>query len=843
MNIFTRKPLAFACLLACTTAAPASAEVYFSEYIEGSSNNKALEIYNSGASSIDLSSYKVEIYFNGSNSTGLTINLNGNIPANGVFVLAHGSANTTILANANQTNSAGWFNGDDAIVLKNGSTVLDHIGQIGVDPGTEWGTGFTSTADNTLRRKTSVTTGNTAINNSFDPASEWEGYAQDTFDHLGTYQGSSNGGGDDDGNNGGNNGGTGSQCGDAATRIAMIQGAGANSPLSGSTVSIEAIVVADFQNADQLGGFFVQDADIHSDNNSSTSEGIYIASTTPVAVGDRVRVSGTVAETFQLTQLASTTITVCASNQTLPTPATISLPVTSLDAFEAIEGMSVAIAQTLTVNETYLLGRYGQILLANGRLPQPTNIAEPGAAANTLQAQNNLNKLMLDDASNLQNPDPVIFPAPGLSAENTLRSGDTVANLRGVITYDFGIYRILPTSAPDFVNTNARPLAPIADSAANLKIASFNVLNFFNGNGIGGGFPTARGANTAAEFVRQKTKIVSALVGLNADVIGVIEIENDGYSSTSAIAELTAALNSATNTTVWKFVNPGSNKIGTDEIAVGFIYRSDKATAIGKTAILDSSVDAQFIDTKNRPALAQSFRANSNRAIATIVVNHFKSKGSDCNDLGDLDIGDGQGNCNITRTQAATALVNWLSTNPTGVNDRDYLIIGDLNSYAKENPITQITNAGYTDLIKQFGGDAAYSYVFDGQAGYLDHGLASSSLTPQVLFAADWHINADEPISLDYNTEFKSAAQINNFYSADAYRSSDHDPLLVSLKLVMDLDGDGDVDRNDVQLVTNARGLTPTAFDQRDVNGDGAINANDARALTLQCTRPGCASN
>lgn len=843
MNIFTRKPLAFACLLACTTAVPASAEVYFSEYIEGSSNNKALEIYNSGASSIDLSSYKVEIYFNGSNSTGLTINLNGNIPANGVFVLAHGSANTTILANANQTNSAGWFNGDDAIVLKNGSTVLDHIGQIGVDPGTEWGTGFTSTADNTLRRKTSVTTGNTAINNSFEPASEWEGYAQDTFDHLGTYQGSSNGGGDDDGNNGGNNGGTGGQCDDAATRIAMIQGAGANSPLSGSTVSIEAIVVADFQNADQLGGFFVQDADIHNDNNSSTSEGIYIASTTPVAVGDRVRVSGTVAETFQLTQLASTTVTVCASNQTLPTPATISLPVTSLDAFEAIEGMSVAIAQTLTVNETYLLGRYGQILLANGRLPQPTNIAEPGAAANTLQAQNNLNKLMLDDASNLQNPAPVIFPAPGLSAENTVRSGDTVANLRGVITYDFGIYRILPTSAPDFVNTNARPLAPIADSAANFKIASFNVLNFFNGNGMGGGFPTARGANTAAEFVRQKTKIVSALVGLNADVIGVIEIENDGYSSTSAIAELTAALNSATNTTVWKFVNPGSNKIGTDEIAVGFIYRSDKATAIGKTAILDSSVDAQFIDTKNRPALAQSFRANSNRAIATIVVNHFKSKGSDCNDLGDLDIGDGQGNCNITRTQAATALVNWLSTNPTGVNDRDYLIIGDLNSYAKENPITQITNAGYTDLIKQFGGDAAYSYVFDGQAGYLDHGLASSSLTPQVLFAADWHINADEPISLDYNTEFKSAAQINNFYSADAYRSSDHDPLLVSLKLVMDLDGDGDVDRNDVQLVTNARGLTPTAFDQRDVNGDGAINANDARALTLQCTRPGCASN
>ncbi len=837
MKYKIHQPLLLAVAIASLSALPAAADLYFSEYIEGSSNNKALEIYNSSANNLDLTGHKVEMYFNGNTTATLTINLTGNIPANGVFVLAHGSANATILAKANQTNSSGWFNGDDAIVLKNGNTVLDSIGQVGVDPGSEWGSGFTSTADNTLRRKTSITTGDTIINDSFNPATEWEGYAQDTFDHLGTYQGSSNGGG---GNNGGS---TIGQCGETATRIASVQGAGAASPLVGNSVDIEAIVVADFQNANQLGGFFIQEEDVDSDGNVDTSEGIYIASTTPVAVGDRVRVNGKVAETFQLTQLSETTVVVCASNQTLPTPATLSLPVTSLDALEKIEGMSVAIAQTLTVNETYQLGRFGQVLLANGRLQQPTNVVEPGAAANALQAQNNLNKLMMDDASNLQNPDPVIFPAPGLSAENTLRSGDTVANLQGVITYDFGVYRILPIATPNFVHTNARPLAPIVDSAANLKIASFNVLNFFNGNGTGGGFPTSRGANTAAEFARQKAKIVSALVGLDADVIGLVEIENDGYSSTSAIAELAAALNAATGISTWKYINPGVNKIGTDEIAVGFIYRSDKATAIGTTAILDSSIDPQFIDTKSRPALAQSFRANSNRAIATAVVNHFKSKGSDCNDLGDLDIGDGQGNCNITRTQAATALVNWLNTHPTGVNDPDYLIIGDLNAYAKEDPITQIINAGYTNLIHKFGGSSAYSYVFDGQAGYLDHSLASNSLTPQVLYTADWHINADEPISLDYNTEFKSPAQVASFYSADAYRSSDHDPLIVSLKLIIDLDGDGDVDKNDVQLVAAARGVTPTAFDQRDVNGDGAINAFDTRALTLQCTRPGCALN
>ena len=818
-------------LIGSLATMPLSAAIYFSEYVEGSSNNKALEIYNSSYTAVDLSGYKIEMYFNGNTTAATTINLAGSIPALGVFVIAHGSANATILSKANQTNSSSWYNGDDAIVLKNGSTILDVIGQVGVDPGSEWGSGLTSTADNTLRRKTSVNTGDTVANNAFDPSIDWDGYAQDTFDHLGTYQGSSNGGDNQ------------AQCGDPVTLVSSIQGAGNSSPVTGNTVAIEAVVVADFQLAGQLGGFFIQEENSDSDGNPLTSEGIYVASITDVAVGDRVHVAGTVAETFQLTQITASSVSVCASNQILPTPATISLPLASPDAFEAIEGMSVHINQTLTVNETYQLGRYGQVLLANGRLQQPTNVVAPGAPALALQAQNNLNKLMLDDASNLQNPDPVIFPAPRLSASNTLRSGDTVSNLRGVITYDFGIYRVLPTEAPAFAHTNARPLTPETDATANLKIASFNVLNFFNGDGHGGGFPTARGANTATEFARQKAKIVSALVGLNADIIGVIEIENDGYGPYGAIAELTAALNTAMNTNVWRFVNPGVNQIGTDAIAVGFIYRNDRATAIGNAAILDSSVDPLFIDTKNRPALAQSFRANSGRGVITVAVNHLKSKGSDCNDIGDVDTDDGQGNCNMTRTQAAQALVNWLATHPTGINDKDYLIIGDLNAYAKEDPITTITDAGYTDLIELFNGTSGYSYVFDGQAGYLDHSLASNALLTQVLHAADWHINADEPLSLDYNTEFKSASQVIHFYSPDAYRSSDHDPLLMSLKLVIDLDGDGDVDKQDVQIVTAARGVAASPFDQRDVNGDGIINANDARALTLQCTRPGCAVN
>ncbi len=833
-SLFKKTPLALACLFASVYAAPNFADVYFSEYVEGSSNNKALEIYNSGASEINLSGYKIEYYFNGNASVGLTINLTGNLPTKGVFTLAHGSANASILAAANQTSSASWFNGDDAIVLKNGNIILDSIGQIGIDPGTEWGTALTSTADNTLRRKVSVITGRATADVAFDPTAEWEGFATDTVDGLGTYQGSTGGGTPTDPT-------PVTSCGSAATLISSIQGSGSASPLLGSNVSIEAIVVASFQGTNQIGGFFLQEPDNLSDNNPATSEGIYIPSTTAVAVGDRVRVSGAVAEKFNLTQITPTTVSLCANNQTLPNPAGVGFPLGGAEELEAVEGMLVNVPQTLTVSETYALGRYGELLLSDGRLAQPTNIVAPGAAANALQAQNNLNKIVLDDASTKQNPDPVIFPAPGLSATNTLRSGYTVTGLTGVITYDFSKYRILPTSSPDFVAANPRTVAPKIAANANLKVASFNVLNFFNGNGVGGGFPTARGANNAVEFDRQKAKIVSALVGLNADVIGLLELENDGFDNYSAVAELVAALNTATGTNQWTYINPGLAKIGTDEITVGIIYRKDRATAIGQTAILDSAVDSQFIDTKNRPTLAQSFRATQGRGVITIAINHLKSKGSDCNDLNDPDTGDGQGNCNITRTHAAQALAHWLARNPTGVNDGDYLIIGDLNSYAKENPITTITNAGYVDLINKFGGAEAYSYVFDGQAGYLDHGLATSSLSAQVLEAADWHINADEPISLDYNTEFKSANQVNNFYASNAYRSSDHDPLVISLKLIIDLDGDGDVDSDDIKIVIAAINTTPGSLDQRDVNGDGIINALDARALTLQCTRPGCA--
>ena len=164
-------------------------ELFFSEYIEGSSNNKALEIFNGTGSSIDLltGGYNVQMFFNGNATAGLTINLTGSVVDGDVFVLAHSSADPAILAQADQTNGAGWFNGDDAIALRKGTTIIDVIGQIGFDPGSEWGSGLVGTADNTLRRKSSVLGGDANGGDAFDPTLEWDGFATNTFDALGSH--------------------------------------------------------------------------------------------------------------------------------------------------------------------------------------------------------------------------------------------------------------------------------------------------------------------------------------------------------------------------------------------------------------------------------------------------------------------------------------------------------------------------------------------------------------------------------------------------------------------------------------------------------------------------------
>ncbi len=884
-----------------SSVAVAASDLIISEYIEGSSNNKAIEFYNGTAAPIDLAAggYTLRMYFNGNTAAGTTVNLVGTVAAGGSYVLAQANASTTMLAKADQTNFGAWYNGDDALVLSRGATIIDSIGQVGFDPGSEWGSGVASTQDNTLRRKASFAAGDTDPFDAFDPALEWEGFATDDTSDLGLYAGAgdvdqppmlqsivpANGSAgvaananvtigfsepvatsgnwvslqcsssgaktirisagtssvvldpDSDFAPGesctvavlaGNvtdldgtpdnltadivtsfqvaGGATG--CDAPFTPAYAVQGGGSATSLSG-IVTTQGVVIGDFEGpSPALRGFYLQD--LQGDNDEATSDAVFVfnGNNDNVQLGQIVRVTGTVGEFQNQTQVSANTIAICGTGSVQPVD--VLLPMASADDFERYEGMLVRLPQTLTVTEHFQLGRFGQVVLSSGeRLRQPTNIALPGADALAVQAANDLNRIILDDATNDQNPDPIVFGRNNqpLSAGNTLRGGDRTSGIVGVMTYTWAgnaasgnAWRIRPRNAlgaavPDFVAFNPRPTAA-PEVGGSIRVAGMNVLNYFNSfsactGGVAGVPTDCRGADNDAEFTRQQIKTIAALVQMQADVVGLVEIENDGYGAGSAMRNLVDALNGATAPGNYALLDVDArtgqtNAMGTDAIKVGFIYRPSTVTPVGTTGALNSVAFQNGGDgtPRNRPALAQAFQQVGGAGAAErfiAVVNHFKSKGSACDAP---DAGDGQGNCNGVRVNAANLLRAWLAGDPTGTAEPDILVVGDLNAYAQEDPIRAFTTNGWQNLLDSRIGADAYSYVFNGQWGYLDHALATATLAAQVTGVAQWHVNADEPNVLDYNTDFKSVAQISDLFAADAYRNSDHDPVIVGLNLV-----------------------------------------------------------
>jgi predicted extracellular nuclease len=991
----------------------ATSDLFFSEYVEGSSNNKALEIYNGTGAAVDLAAggYNVQMYFNGAATATTTINLTGSVANGDVYVVAHPSANATILAQADLTSAAGvaWYNGDDAVVLRKGTTVLDVIGQIGTDPGSEWGTGLTSTADNTLARNANICAGDPDGSNAFDPSIEWTGFAMDTFSGLGAHTANCGpvpddapkvtsttpanaatnvavnadltvtfsepvnlsdpwfsiactlsgahtavvSGGptvftlnpdadfvtdescsvsltaaqvtDQDTNDppdamaadytfgfstvpavdsapevsstlpanaaidvavntdltvsfsepvnlGANafaiscaTSGTHSLvvsggpqvftlnpdadfaaqenctvtvtaaevtdqdsndppdamaadysfgfttaapvCSQPFTPIYSIQGSGATAAITGA-VTTQGVVVGDYEGpSPALRGFYMQA--LTGDGDPATSDGIFVfesSNANSVNLGDLVRVSGTAGENQGQTQVTASTVLNCGVGTVDPTD--VSFPVASADYLERYEGMLVRVPQTMYVTEHYQLERFGEVLLSgNGRLKQPTNVVAPGAPAQALQAANDLDQILIDDASQVQDPDPIVFGRGGnpLSASNTLRGGDTITGLVGMMTYTWGgystspnAYRIRPINAlgggaPNFIAANPRP-SSAPNVGGTLRVVGMNLLNFFDTfanctNGVGGIATDCRGATSPEEFARQWPKTVAAILSMNADVIGINEIENDGYGPASSIQFLVDKLNAATAPGTYAFIDVDAktgqvNAMGTDAIKVGLLYKPASVTPVGVTAPLNSVTFVNGGDSaaRNRPSLIQALQQNSTGARFIVSVNHLKSKGSACDAP---DAGDGQGNCNQVRVNAANALMAWFATDPTGTGDPDILLLGDYNSYAMEDPITAIKNAGFTNLINSFVGPDAYSYVFDGQWGYLDHALGSASLVSQVSGVADYHINSDEPSAIDYNTDYKTPNLLTSLYAPDQFRISDHDPVVVGLNLVV----------------------------------------------------------
>ncbi|MBR0666664.1 ExeM/NucH family extracellular endonuclease [Roseomonas hellenica] len=616
------------------------------------------------------------------------------------------------------------------------------------------------------------------------------------------------------------------------TTISEIQGTAAASAKVGQVVNVEAVVVGDFQNGDadggrNLGGLYLQEESYDQDGNLLSSEGIFVADGTlgvDVQIGDRVRVTGTVAETFGNTEIKATAVTVVEADAVADVntlAVEIDLPANGVQGangtytadLEAYEGMLVKFPETLTITEQFNLDQFGEIRVTQGAAPNSytmdhaPDVAGYDAHLRDIAARS----IIFDDGRGTSNPnlDNTVVDGDYTSA-NAPRMGDQVTGLTGVLDYDFNQFRVHAVeNGPDindFVEVNERPAAP-ADVGGTLKVASFNVLNYFrtldNGTLTDNGLEP-RGAETTAEFERQTEKLVNVILGLDADVLGLMEIENNFKidDDGNAIQYLVDKLNAASDTE-YDWVRPGQDFVGGDAIAVGFIYDTSKVRVADGSSVsilndavvqdiapdlLAQSTLGHIFDGANtsRNALAVTFEEIDTGGEFTAVVNHLKSKGGSGTGA-DADIKDGAGGWNLQRALAVEALKAWIEADPTGAGDEDFLILGDLNAYDREDAIQALVNAGYTDH-----GAGGYSYVFDGQKGSLDHILTNGSLSTQVTGVTDWHINADEADALDYQLNFNSDLTTNErdpsiFDPEVLARVSDHDPIVVGLDLTEDL--------------------------------------------------------
>lgn len=574
-------------------------------------------------------------------------------------------------------------------------------------------------------------------------------------------------------------------CGQPATRISAVQGTRPASPMAGSVVDVEAVVVGAFQQTDELGGLFLQEEDADQDQDARTSEGVFAHTSSVARVGDLVRLRGTVIEYKGLTELHPVThLAVCRANGPLPTPAVLQLPVTSADDFEAVENMWVSLPQTLVITEHYQLWQFGELVVSSARLVQPTQLAAPGEPALKIVRANTQDRLIVDDGRSGHNL-PVAIKgqdnATAFSAANSVRTGQEISGLSGVMHYDFNNYRLQPTR-PFTIKAAANARAAAPDSVGGtLRVSNFNVLSYFStldetGPRCG---PSrnqfCRGARNPVEKQRQLQKLTAALSAIDADILALIELENNPDQSLRDVVE---ALNSVTGDETWSYVVTGS--IGQDAIKVGLLFKPAAVTAVGRFALLDHDVDDRFDDALSRPALAQSFHVDSSDELLTVIVAHLKSKR--CSSAGGADANqhDGQACFNRTRTEAAAALADWSMSDPTGSGAAYVLVLGDFNSYRMEDPIRVMREKDFVDLLNRFDLNNSYTYVFDGLIGTLDYAFSNSALAAHVTGITAWHINADESPVLDYRDE---PGKPKEYHAANAFRSSDHDPLIIGLDI------------------------------------------------------------
>ncbi len=793
--------------------APVQAAVMISQVYGGGGNSSAayqhdyVELHNNGASAVSLAGWSLQYAAAAGTSWSNSTALSGSIPAGGYFLvrLATGGANGAVLpvtpdviGGTNMSATAGKVALVSSTTLLTGAcpvggaTVVDFVGFGATASCAETSPAPAPSNSNAITRLAVGDSCQDTDNNSVDFAAG-PGVPRNSASPAQPCSGTGGGGGGGD---------------PVAKAIYEIQGSGHVSPLVGQRVITRGVVTKINGN-----GFFIQD--LVGDGDPLTSDGIFVftSSTTypVVAVGNLIDVTGTVVEfnvgssaataARTLTEITTVTeVSLVGTGYTI-TPVVVTLPEVVEGDLERYEGMLVTLTGPLTVNQNFFQGRYGQLTLAvGGRLETPTNRHRPGTPeALALEDSNARRRIILDDGSSLQNPNPI----PYLGSDGIRRAGDTLASLTGVVDYGLdssgtatGDYKIHPTIEPVFTLGNLRTAAPEA-VGGNVTVAAFNVLNYFtaftdgtgtaNGCTQGGSTSTGncRGANNAAEFTRQRTKIVKAMAAIGADAFGLMEIQNNGNV---AVQSLVTALNAEVGAGTYATIALPATT-GTDAIRTAIIYKPARLTPYGAPQSDSDPVN-------NRPTLAQTFSL-ANGLRFTVMANHLKSKGScpaasNPDYAGNNDVGDGQGCWNLTRLQQAQRLRSFVAQIQASSGSNDVLLLGDFNAYGQEDPIVDLTGNGYVDQIGRFS-NFGYTYVFNGSAGRLDHAISTASLSPKVNRVSVWKINADEPVVIDYNAEYKAPAMTCGLggtslcppdpYTPTPYRSSDHDPIVVGLNL------------------------------------------------------------
>lgn len=792
-------------------AAPdGSAAVISEAYVNGSATNAAythrfFELHNPTDSPISLAGLSLQYRSaTGTAASNNTVELTGSISPGGNYLI-QGSANSgtagealptpDLTGNLNSAGSSGTValvNGVSVITLPTGSVtgnpdVLDLVGY-GTSNTFETAAASGQSAALSLNRSEAADTDNNGAD----------------FDALAPTPCSSTqcGGGEEP------------PADPVPATIEEIQGSGNTSPLAGELVTTRGVVTASYPSGG-FNGAYLQTAG-SGGAAGSTSSGLFVfdsAFATAAKVGDAFSVTGKVSEFNGLTEVTADSFEAVSEPQVAVKPTPVSFPLTE-DKREALEGMLIQPEGTFAITNNYATNQYAEIGLAAGGSPlrQPTNEVRPGTTEYAQLVAHNAAKLVtLDDGSSLNFLSGANqgTPLPWLTPENEVRAGATTTfTAPGILDFRFG-WKIQPVGrltadnaaerqiVADFLVT--RPAAP-GNVGGDIHIASFNVLNYFTTlgedyavetganctyfkdraganvtvNNCGASGP--RGAANDAAFERQQAKIVTAINGLTADVVSLEEIENSihyGTNRDEALAALVTALNADAGAGTWDYVRSPAQVPGSEDvIRTAFIFKPEKVKTVGQSEIL---LDNPAFANARQP-LAQAFQPKHGgpKGAFVAIVNHFKSKGSGSG--ADADQGDGQGASNNSRKLQARALVEFANSQKTKASTDNVFLLGDFNSYTKEDPLVILEDAGYIN-IGQTRSDKE-TYQFGGQIGSLDHVFASPAAAAKVTGADIWNINAYESVAREYS---RFNYNVLDFYNPSAFRSSDHDPIVVGI--------------------------------------------------------------